>query len=297
MTELICKHCGKTIQVPEELETFSCVFCGEKMRREDFLAPVGTSDEEDRRFVLENLLTTIREHPDYGLKNFTRRMYEQTYKDYKEMCRGVYEAMDRYVLANPDRRQALLEEFTDRFLEDWEAMRKDRKGERRAFSDKMTLALYEIPVIRGLELSVSEDYVALLHEKFVAAYPKNAFLPGTYAEISAGFRKRKWCFITTAVCEFEGKPDDCAELTAFRGFRDGWLTEHGGAGLIAEYYEIAPAIVAAIDFCDDRAERYAALRRDYLTPCFEALRRGENAACRDTYVRMVRDLRQTYGLN
>lgn len=296
MTELICKNCGKTIQVPEELEAFSCVYCGEKLNRTDYLVPVGESNEADCTFAMDNLLRSIRKHPNYAVKNFNRKKYEGAYKAYKEECREVYEAMDRYVQANPRRRSELLEAFTDRFMADWAQMH-EKKNARKDFSDKLTLAFFEVPAILGLDLSVSEDYVQLMNEKFVAAYPKNTFLPGTYEEISSGFRRGKLCFITTAICEFEGKPDDCAELQAFRGFRDGWLTEHGDGALVEKYYEIAPAIVAAIDFCDDREARYAAIRKDYLDPCYAALRRGDHAACREGYVRMVRDLEREYGLN
>ena len=125
----------------------------------------------------------------------------------------------------------------------------------------------------------------------------NLFQCATYEEISTGFHKHKLCFITTAVCESEGKPDDCAELTAFRAFRDGWLSEtEQGRALIEAYYEIAPAIVAAIEYSDDRAARYAELRRDYLTPCYEALLRGDNEDCGRIYIRMVRTLQARYGM-
>ena len=37
-------------------------------------------------------------------------------------------------------------------------------------------------------------------------------------------RKGSICFITTAVCAYLGKPDDCDELNKLRNFRDTWLT-------------------------------------------------------------------------
>ena len=113
-----------------------------------------------------------------------------------------------------------------------------------------------------------------------------------------GFRKKKFlglCFITTAVCESEGKPDDCAELTAFRAFRDGYLkAQPDGAALIEEYYRIAPTIVMCIDVCGDRDARYAAIREQYLQPCYNALQAGDLAGCKTKYVRMVRDLEREY---
>ena len=90
-------------------------------------------------------------------------------------------------------------------------------------------------------------------------------------------------------------PDDCAELTAFRAFRDGYLMETAdGPDLVEEYYRIAPQIVAAIDGCADRADRYETIRRQYLQPCYDALCNGREGECKAHYIRMVRDLEQEY---
>ena len=80
-----------------------------------------------------------------------------------------------------------------------------------------------------LNLSVSDDFCNLLQQTWVQRYPKYPFYVGSYDAIQEGFKKRfKFCFITTAICEAQGKPDDCAELTAFRAFRDGYLMETVG---------------------------------------------------------------------
>lgn len=296
MIERICEKCGKTIQVPEELETFSCVYCGEKMTAPAKRLPIGESVEADRAFALAHLIDGVKEHPKYFVKNFKKGMYVDSFYEFKQSVEPTYAAMDRYILANPDRREALLEEFTDRFLAEWETLHNERRGEAAAFSDKMTLALFEVPAVMDMELNAGRDYCELLERKFIAKYPKNEFHVATFDVLAAGFTRKKLCFVTTAICAFEGKPDDCAELTAFRAFRDGWLTDNGDEDLIAEYYEIAPAIVHAIDYCDDRETRYADLRRDYLTPCYEALARGDMQSCRSRYVEMVRSLSERYGL-
>ncbi|MDE0694952.1 MAG: hypothetical protein OXH76_03855 [Boseongicola sp.] len=55
------------------------------------------------------------------------------------------------------------------------------------------------------------------------------------------------CFLTTAVVGRRGEADDGPTLTALRAFRDGWMATHPeGPALVAEYYEVAPRIVAAI---------------------------------------------------
>jgi hypothetical protein len=301
---LICPACGKEITVPAELESFSCLYCGAKHRMAELLpaaAPTLPADEADRAFVEAHLLDCIRNYPDY-YKQFNKKKYEVSFEAHREGIRETWEALDRYVCAQPARREDLMEEFVELFLTQWEELHRSnpktktkKARERQEFSDKLTLAWYTVPAIRGYGLSVSEDFPALLRERFNAKYPENIFGLGTYEEIKAGFRKHGFCFVTTAVCEAEGKADDCAELTAFRAFRDEWLarTEEGRA-LIAEYYETAPAVVAALRYGDDEAARCAQLRRDWLAPCYEALRRGDNETCKQLYTDMMQALRARY---
>lgn len=76
------------------------------------------------------------------------------------------------------------------------------------------------------KLPSGREFADTLQAVWVERYPKSPFYVGDYETLAGGFRKKKFlglCFITTAVCEAEGKPDDCAELTAFRAFRDGYL--------------------------------------------------------------------------
>ena len=115
--------------------------------------------------------------------------------------------------------------------------------------EKIILAIFFVPMVRKLQLPVSEEFVTLLQKKWVERYPKSPFYLGDYDSISGGFRKKflGLCFITTAVCQELGKPDNCAELTAFRAFRDGYLaSQPDGEALIHEYYNIAPGIVTCI---------------------------------------------------
>ena len=103
------------------------------------------------------------------------------------------------------------------------------------------------------------------------------------------------CFITTAVCAADGKPDDCYELTAFRNFRDGWLiAQSDGRALIDEYYAIAPKIVEQIDRSSESAEIYKAVRENYLSKCLALIERGDYERCRKQYVAMVNELRDRF---
>ena len=199
----------------------------------------------------------------------------------------------------PDARAAQLRAAAERMLDDLGADWAARKGSRFLFDeDKYVVALFFVPMVLRQELPSGREFADTLQAVWVERYPKSPFYVGDYETLAGGFRKKKFlglCFITTAVCEAEGKPDDCAELTAFRAFRDGYLkAQPDGEALIEEYYRIAPTIVMCIDVCGDRTERYAAIRAQYLQPCYDALQAGDLAGCKTKYVRMVRDLEREY---
>ena len=91
------------------------------------------------------------------------------------------------------------------------------------------------------------------------------------------------------------KGDDCYELTQFRRFRDGYLTEQAdGKALVEEYYRIAPRIVSAIDRLAEAKEIYASLWHKYLCECLHLIESGHLDACKSLYVKMVRDLEKQY---
>jgi hypothetical protein len=97
-----------------------------------------------------------------------------------------------------------------------------------------------------------------------------------------------FCFITTAVCEYMGKPDHCEELQTLRRFRDEWLAfQPGGQALIERYYEIAPGIVRRLKSSPLYAHYCEALWQEYLAPCLDMIRRGEPEACKQRYTEMV----------
>lgn len=56
------------------------------------------------------------------------------------------------------------------------------------------------------------------------------------------------CFITTACVKYFRLDDDCYQLASLREFRDNYLMKsENGRKLVAEYYRIAPTIVAELE--------------------------------------------------
>lgn len=96
------------------------------------------------------------------------------------------------------------------------------------------------------------------------------------------------CYITTAICEASGKPDDCYELTTLRNFRDNWLAKQpDGLALINKYYETAPGIVNAINALKNRNSIYAFLNRSFLKKCLAFIKNNKMMACKKCYMDMV----------
>lgn len=291
------------LKVPASLAEFSCMYCGARLAQADLLtgaeAAPAAPDETAFSAALEGLSGCIRNYRGYH-KRVTKTDYEPAFAEYEAGCHAMVRRLDAGVAGLPaDARAAQLRAAAGRMIDDLAVDWAARKGSRFLFDeDKYVVALFFVPMVLRQELPSGREFADTLQAVWVERYPKSPFYVGDYETLAGGFRKKKFlglCFITTAVCEAEGKPDDCAELTAFRAFRDGYLkAQPDGEALIEEYYRIAPTIVMCIDVCGDRTERYAAIRAQYLQPCYDALQAEDLAGCKTKYVRMVRDLEREY---
>lgn len=111
----------------------------------------------------------------------------------------------------------------------------------------------------------------------------------TSTRTSSGF---KGCFITTAVCSYLGKPDDCEELTSFRLFRDSWLiNQPDGKELIEEYYRIAPTIVRKMRESPEYESICNKIWNEYLVPCYQMILGKQFKECKSKYIEMVQYLK------
>ena len=295
-----CPKCGESLKVPSKLSQFSCMYCGARLTADELLhAPVSKSTlaPEDAQARLDTakkqLPDCVRSFRGYQ-KKITKAEYEAAFSEIYEAAEPVFRALDEAAAAMPGDADARLLECANAFLDalelDWAANRSPRGAQD---DDKMVIAVFFVPAIRKMGLPASEAFCAVLQAEWVRRYPKTPFYLGDYDTISTGFRKKLLglCFITTAVCEELGKPDDCEELTAFRVFRDGYLkTCPDGEDLIREYYDIAPGIVTCINLASDRHETYREIRDAWLSPCYDDLQNGRLADCKARYTQMVRTL-------
>lgn len=103
--------------------------------------------------------------------------------------------------------------------------------------------------------------------------------------------KDKGCFLTTACVEHAGYKDDCYQLEILRKFRDTYLKQlPNGEALIAEYYELAPKIVEAIN---ESTEKEAILTDmlEQINKAVSAIKRNENHSALNIYSDMFNSLK------
>lgn len=105
------------------------------------------------------------------------------------------------------------------------------------------------------------------------------------------------CFITTATCDSEGKPDNCEELTLFRNFRDQiLLRSDNGRKLISEYYRIAPTIVSCIKKEPNHKEIFEEIYSKYIKPGYQLLQAKQYDKTCLMYIDCVKDLAHRYNI-
>ncbi|WP_171031710.1 CFI-box-CTERM domain-containing protein [[Clostridium] hylemonae] len=241
--------------------------------------------------LFEEMLTQI--------KHFKRKTYEGIFKDCYDKYKGTVAAAARLCEEAPeDEREAVAAELAlvipDYAFEKMQALSKGKK-ERFSVDYNMNMAVYVVPMLTYTH----NEYCEKIASKMVEAWNEKGVTTLTlgqssYDDIAGGFKKG-FCFITTAVCEQQDKPDDCYELRTLRAYRDDYMmsTEDGKA-LVEEYYDIAPGIVQIINMQKDAEHIYEALYKDCLAPCISCIEAGEKERCKELYTRMVRGLQKKY---
>lgn len=229
--------------------------------------------------------------------NFKRATYEGAFRKYCAQHQSTLEALESGYVQAVDKEQYLInmaEAVVQAAKGQLELQKKKSQKENRLMDYNFCLAVYVYPAISEFHGEVSEPVTEAMMKAWKDAFPKTNVTPASFEQINGGF-KRKFCYITTAVCTTMGKPDDCYELNSFRSFRDGYLMEQEeGAAIVREYYDIAPTIVKHINQKQDSYEIYEGIWEDYLNPCLQMIEKDQKEECQKLYIKMVRDLEKKY---
>ena len=246
----------------------------------------------------EELTVLFDEMLAYG-KEFRRKTYAGVMEYARERYAHTVDAVIECFADTPEEeRGALTERLAQAIPEHaYEKMQSVKKRNRdRMYVDyNMNMAVYVVPLLNESKdkncVALTERMVELWNEKGIT---NMRLMHSTYDEIAGGF-ERKLCYITTAVCENKGKPDDCYELRSFRSFRDSYMLRTSeGQSLVDEYYEVAPGIVMLINMRQDAPEIYDGIYKEYLEPCLGLIEERRYESCREHYVSMVRELKEKY---
>lgn len=237
--------------------------------------------------------------PDVGVyvKEFNRKSYAKAFRDYYEKNVPVYQAVESGYISAIDKEQYLLNmagAVAEGGLSLKEAAPSRKKQDNLMLDMNLCLVVYVLPGILQFGGESAKPLTEEILKAWKRQFPKTNLSAASYEEIEAGFH-RKWCYITTAVCETFGKPDDCYELTLLRNYRDSYLLKQpGGEEIVREYYDVAPTIVKHINRRPDHRKIYRKVWDTYLHPCIVMIENGERESCRELYIKMVRDLQEQY---
>lgn len=99
------------------------------------------------------------------------------------------------------------------------------------------------------------------------------------------------CFITTAICQYMGKDDNCEELQTLRAYRDGWMKENRPAD-INTYYAEAPALIEKLQASTGARSFFAGLYHSHILPALIYISEGNDEAAYLTYKEMFEEVKE-----
>ena len=293
----VCPHCGKEVQLPEDAESIVCMYCAQPINVKALLSEsVKTTGENYGRLMreAEALLNNEIFSRRIALKNLRQSTYPHEFESYSAL---LLPALKSYSLAATESDGAA-DHFAgvllDRFLQQFEREGIKKENDPRFFDCRYMIVAFTVPAILEQNTPAANTLADCFLAKWNERYPKNPLGKSDFETINSGFRK-KFCFITTAVCSSLGKADDCTELNKFRKFRDEWFSKTPeGQAKISEYYLFAPMIVSAIDRSENIESVYRSIWENYLTHCLELIDSGNREECAKKYEGMIVELERKW---
>ena len=291
-------HCKGELQIPQGRETILCMYCGKEITVRDAQIPQETISrpkpvtEEDAAGALQSLLFGIEDPMQY----FKKALYMDFYNKYVYENANNLAMLEQFYLASGDPREAMervTEPLVARVESNMSGLRGNKK-EQRQMDYNLSMVVYIFPALLETNTQSGQAWIDVLAATWKAHFPKTELKAATSKEINAGFKYR-FCYITTAVCEYQNKTDDCYELTLLRSFRDNYLLQSAeGEAMVHEYYDVAPSIVKHIGRRADAAQIYEDIWQQYLSPCIRLIENEQREECVDLYRQMVYELKDQY---
>lgn len=298
-----CIQCGKEIQIPDDLNEIICIYCGHKMHKEDALIKAGSREKDGHilvSFQAEEFARIIDNDVPFN-KIFNRSEYANHFHDlYSKHEQDLIAFSHQYIYC-PEPKEDYVKKTAETIVK-YETEKLDRlekkKRKGQLYSDSAFVAIFAVPLIDYYKSEATDKLAEALVEAWRENFKDNQINKGSFDSINGGFKKRKLCYITTAVCDSLNKPDDCYELSALRTFRDEWLAiQVGGQELIDIYYDTAPLILNQIRSSPEPGRVYAGLYNEFIAPCIDHIEKDNYEQCKQLYINMIRSLQKQWNVN
>lgn len=231
------------------------------------------------------------------IKEFRANTYKDAFQKLLDMYRPLFQHIEELYLESEDKKKFIAdiaEDFVLKAKTHHEASIGRFNKDTAILDYNMMMSSFVIPCILEFRGESSEALADGLLDAWNGTFVKYRLQKGNFADIDGSFR-RKLCFITTAVCDSLGKPDDCYELSILRSFRDDYMIHHmSGKELVQQYYDIAPDIVMRINQHKSADVIYHHIYQQYIHPCISFIEQHEYDRCEKLYIEMVDTLRSQY---
>lgn len=231
------------------------------------------------------------------MKYFSKKAYADSFHRIYQEHVPTFDAIEQGYNTVVDKDQFLTnmaEALSEYAVQKYEGCKKRGEREHLMMDMNLTLAAFVLPMVLEFHGNSSKPLADRIVEAWKKAFPKSSVQACGYEYIEQGFHK-KFCYITTAVCETFGKADDCYELTLLRDYRDHYLMSlPDGESLIQTYYDVAPSIVKHINQRENCREIYRSIWDRYLAPCIAMIEEGRLQECKECYQEMVTGLKEQY---
>ena len=125
----LCPQCGHTLHIPAELASFSCMYCGARLTKEQLAAepPAAQEADEDRAAYYDRAVSRLG----WCIKNFggyqkkiMRDVFFEAFETYETGCAPVIQELARGVA--PERQTQLLGRAAAAMLDELEASLKEK---------------------------------------------------------------------------------------------------------------------------------------------------------------------------
>ena len=230
-------------------------------------------------------------------QGYSKSQYESSFHSFTNRYKDVFSEIENSYKEALDK-EAFATNLAEEFLLEVEgilsALDKKRAKEKLLLDYNFTTVIYIFPGFMQENQESGQMVAEEIAKAWKRHFPTTNLGVSSFEDINAGF-KHHFCYITTAVCDSLGKPDDCYELTLLRNYRDQYLlSTEEGTNIVKQYYDVAPSIVKHINKAQNHHEIYAKIWKQYLKSCIMMIEQGKEQDCQKLYSNMVYDLKEKY---